>query len=143
MADIQRDSLQGAFDRLNSAWEGLILDTSEAAGGLFSLKDAIDFVADNLENIIKVIMTGVQAWVSYKTVTVAARVATASYTLVTRGAAIATALFSGNATRAAAGMRLLNTTMAMNPIGLVVAGLTTLATAMSLLGTQQKTLVMK
>ena len=53
MADTQRDTLGGSIKLLQSAWEGLILKFEEGTGTFGFLKDAIAFLADNLEDIVK------------------------------------------------------------------------------------------
>jgi len=53
MADTQRDTLGGAIKLLQSAWEGLVLKFEEGTGTFGMLKDAIVFLADNLEILVK------------------------------------------------------------------------------------------
>lgn len=53
MADTQRNTLGGSIKLLTSAWEGLVLKFEEGTGTFGLLKDAIAFLAENLEVIIK------------------------------------------------------------------------------------------
>ena len=66
MAETQRDTLGGAIAKLQSAWEGFILDISDGAGAFVSLKDIINFVADNLTDIIKIVTVAASSWLSFK-----------------------------------------------------------------------------
>ena len=68
MANTMDDTLSGAVKRLGSAWEGFILDMNEGAGASAGLKDAIDFLAENLTEIMGVILSLVNIWIKYQIV---------------------------------------------------------------------------
>tara|TARA_R110000772_G_scaffold9622_7_gene31552 strand:+ start:1962 stop:6005 length:4044 start_codon:yes stop_codon:yes gene_type:complete len=70
MANMQLDTLGGSLDLLSSAWEGYILNASEAGGIGDTLKDGLKFLADNLETILDVVVSVGKAWVTYKAVTI-------------------------------------------------------------------------
>lgn len=57
MADTQLDTLNGALALLRSAWEGVLLKFEEGTGVFGVLKDVIRFLAENLETIIKLMIT--------------------------------------------------------------------------------------
>jgi TP901 family phage tail tape measure protein len=134
MEEKRLDSVNGQLQLLSSAWEGVILGTSEATGATNLMKNAIGFLAENLETILKVVALVGSAFLSYKATLIATKVATTAYQVATKGAAIAQALFTGNLKKATAGMRLFNTVTKMNPIGLLISGITAAITAFSLFG---------
>ena len=68
MANMQLDTLGGSLDLLSSAWEGYILNASEAGGIGEQLKDGIKFLADNLATILDVVVSLAKAWIQYKAV---------------------------------------------------------------------------
>ena len=65
------DNLQGAVDRLSSAWESYILDVNESTGASKSLQGILDFLANNLVAILDVVATVVEVWIKYKIITLA------------------------------------------------------------------------
>jgi len=71
MAAMQLDTLGGALDLLNSAWEGYILGAAESGGVTETLKEFILSLAENLETILNTIVTVGKMWIWYKTVTLA------------------------------------------------------------------------
>ncbi|MHC4379426.1 MAG: phage tail tape measure protein, partial [Planctomycetota bacterium] len=127
MADKQLNTLNGALDLLKSAWEGFILDLEEGTGAFAGLKDVIFFVAKNLKTIIKTIALAGSAFLSYKASIIAANIATKAFAVVQGIFAVAT----GKGTTA---MKLFNTVLKANPIGLVITLIGSLASAMYLFG---------
>ncbi len=75
MADKQLDTLGGAIDLLRSAWEGLILKFNDGTGITDILKDAIKFLAENLETIVSVVFSAIKAFVAFKVAVKAVTVA--------------------------------------------------------------------
>lgn len=79
MADKQLDTLGGAIKLLRSAWEGIILKFSEGTGITDILKTAIQFLAENLEAIVGIILSAVKVFVVYKTTMKAATLASRAF----------------------------------------------------------------
>ena len=125
MADKQLNTLNGALDLLKSAWEGFILDLEEGTGVFAGLKDVIGFVAKNLKTIIKVIALAGATFLSYKASIIAANIASKAFAVVQGLVALAT----GKGTSA---MKLFNTVVKANPIGLLITALGAAVTAFSL-----------
>jgi hypothetical protein len=117
MADKQLDTLQGALELLNSAWEGYILGADGANGVSEQLKNVVQFLAENLETILDTIVIVVKTFISYKAATLAATIAVRSYTAVQ---ALATN-----------GLRAFNTAAKLNPFGLIVGGLVAITSLFS------------
>jgi len=68
MAEIQEDSVAGAYKLLNSAIEEYILGTNDAVGFSDKLKEAMKFLAENINVILGTIGKLIKAFVTYKTV---------------------------------------------------------------------------
>jgi TP901 family phage tail tape measure protein len=137
MADIVGDTLQGAFLKFRSALEGLSISImKDFAGGLQSaVERAAEFfnmLAENSKTIVKII-TGIAKLAKvigiYKTVQLAANIATGAFAVATGTASVATSTFI---TR----LRTLYATMLANPYIAVGALLLTLAT--DVLGLRQE-----
>jgi TP901 family phage tail tape measure protein len=64
--NIKNDTLNAAVEKLRKAWDKLVIKWSEGSGVGEKLKNVIKFLADNLETIVNVVLTGVKAWASYK-----------------------------------------------------------------------------
>jgi len=75
MADTMDDSLSGALNRLRSAYEGVILGADGTSGASETLKNMVDFLANNLERIISIIVLGVKAYGLWRIATYAQIVA--------------------------------------------------------------------
>tara|TARA_B100001287_G_C22686610_1_gene534242 strand:+ start:16182 stop:19943 length:3762 start_codon:yes stop_codon:yes gene_type:complete len=125
MAETQLDTLEGAIKLLQSAWSELMISLAEGGRQFISLKSIIQFVANNLGTIVKVVKFATIAFVSYKTSIIAVNLATKLYRTLTIGARIATIAFSGGLKGARRAMQLLNTSIKANPIGLLVSVITT------------------
>lgn len=125
MADKQLDTVAGQVRLLNSRFQELVLGFSEGISLTDRLKGALAFLRNNLENIFRIIKFVTIAFVSYKTAIIASNVAIKLYRTLTIGARIATIAFSGGLKGATRAMKLLNTSIKANPIGLIVSGLTT------------------
>lgn len=128
------NTLEGSLKAIASAWEGLVLKFSEGTGVFSVIKDSFFFIAANLETIAKVITVAGAAFVSYKATVMASSVAMKVYEAVTKGFAIVQALFTGGLKKATAAMRLFNTTVKLNPIGILITILTAAVTAFALFG---------
>ena len=76
MAEKELNTLDGALKLLRSAWEGYILDLNDSSNASNSLKNAVKFLADNLENIINTVIFLGKAWLTYKAAILLARVQT-------------------------------------------------------------------
>ena len=119
--------------------------------GLFS------WLADNIKGIIqfaKVLTFGAVAWGTYKLSVMGGALATRLFSAATLqstgllalqrlgllAGAAAQAVFTGNTARAAAAMRVFNTVLRLNPIGLLITGVTLAFTGMALFGKETEKL---
>jgi hypothetical protein len=66
MADEQLNTLGGALDLLNSAWQGFILGTDESIGASQGLADVIRFLADNFNQIMAMIPRLIGYYILYR-----------------------------------------------------------------------------
>lgn len=62
----KNDTLNASVEKLKKKWQELVIEWSNGTGVGESLKNVINFLADNLETIVNVVITGVKAWASYK-----------------------------------------------------------------------------
>jgi TP901 family phage tail tape measure protein len=69
MASKRLDTIGGQFTLLQSAWEGFILSVNEGTGFGNAVKNALGFLAKNLETIMKVVIAAGKAFVTYKAIT--------------------------------------------------------------------------
>ncbi|OIQ22204.1 MAG: phage tail tape measure protein [Flavobacterium sp. MedPE-SWcel] len=95
MADKELATLDGAVKLLSSAWDGLIIDTTDANSVNSKLAVGLTFLAENLKTIFNVLGYLTAAWVAYKTSLVLANVQTKLIALATTQS---TAAQAGNAT---------------------------------------------
>ena len=131
MADKQLNTLNGALDLLKSAWEGFILDLEEGTGVFAGLKDIIFAVAKNFTTIVKVIASAVAVFLSYKTIIIATNVATRAFAVAQKLLAIAQGTSTAATGASTVAMRLFNTVVRANPIGLLITALGAAALAFS------------
>lgn len=129
MADKELDTLAGALELLKSAWQGVVLGTDEANGISEKAKVVIQFLARNLQTILKVIGYVTGAWLAYKVVLYTINGITAAYRISVLLLSAAKAVLAGNTTRATAAMRLFKIELASTGVGAIVVLLGTLATA--------------
>lgn len=127
MAAVMNDNLEGRLKSLNSKLEELqikiydaLKPAMEAAVDVASnLADAFSWVLDNADKVIPII-GGLAAGIT-------------AYTAVTKGATIASKAWTIATNLMQAAQVALNTVMSMSPIGLIVAGITAVVTALGLL----------
>jgi DNA repair exonuclease SbcCD ATPase subunit len=65
------DTLGGSLNRLRGAFEGYILDTNESSGASESLREAIDFLTENLVTILNTVVYLAEMWLKYKVIVLA------------------------------------------------------------------------
>ncbi len=137
MADIVGDTLQGSFLKFRSALEGLAISImKDFAGGLQSaienLATFFNMLAENSKTIVSII-TGIAKLAKvvgiYKTVQLAANIATGAFAVVTGNATTATTLFINR-------LKSLYATMLANPY--VAVGTLLLALATDVLGLRKE-----
>jgi TP901 family phage tail tape measure protein len=143
----QNDTLSVASTQLKNKWITLITTNNELSTGTNLLKDAIKFLTDNLEEIIKYIAIGVTSWLALRAAIIISRVsliaynvtvgiynalfttslvltnqnilAQRAYAITSKIAVIAIDLFTG-------AQWLLNAAMTANPIGVIVMAIAAL-----------------
>jgi len=67
MADIQMNTLEGALLRVKSAWEAFILNLDKSTGFSDKLKNTLNFLAENLTNIMHTVWEVTKAFIALKT----------------------------------------------------------------------------
>lgn len=129
MADKRLDSVQGATKLLASSWEGLILSLNEGTGASKALQKIIEFLANNLVVIAKVVGTLVATWGAWKLTIIATRIATTAYSSAL--ALMTTGLKATNTSTIVAdkSMKSFNATTKANPLGLLISLLMLAGTA--------------
>lgn len=103
MADKELATLDGAVKLLNSAWEGLIINTANANDVNGRLASGLTFLANNLKTIFNVLAGLAAVWLAYRTSLIIANVQTKLIALNTQLAANAqarNAIATGAATQA-------------------------------------------
>lgn len=119
------ETMEGALKRLRNAWESVVLRFSSGAGAATT---AIRFLADNLDTILRVVGAVVVALVSYRTTIFAINTATRLATIATTAYRIAKVALGRGISSATSLMKVFNTTVKANPIGLLISGITALIT---------------
>lgn len=118
--DEQLRSLDSQLKILDSAWEKYLLDTNEAVGASNLLKNAIQFLSDNLKEIIGFLTTAVGAWGAYRGAILAARVQTQLF--AAGGVISRIEQMTRSVARLRVGLRALGTVMKRNALGILIAG---------------------
>lgn len=85
LADKELDTLDGAIKLLTSAWEGYILNTNEATSVGNTLKESIQFLAENLKDILNGVVFLTKAYVTYVAIS---KVATLQQSLFGKAVAV-------------------------------------------------------
>jgi len=125
MANIMEDTLQGDIDKLNSAWSEMILGTADNTDGVNKLRGAIRFLTKNLSTIIQVIYYGIKALIIFKATQFAVNTAMTVGRVVMVAYRVSLVAMNRGVKSANRMLKIFNTTMKSNPIGLLIAGLTT------------------
>jgi TP901 family phage tail tape measure protein len=126
MADKRLNSVAGATKIFSSAWEGLILKLNEGTGVSKGLQRIIEFLANNLETIAKVVGVLVASFLSYKTVIIATRLATTAYNSALALMSLGFGKANTSIVTADKSMKAFNATSRANVFGLLIS-LATLA----------------
>lgn len=80
MAKKRLDSVQGKITLLSSAWEGFILGVDDSTGASEKLKDMIGGLAENLSQIMNVVMTAIEVFIKYQIIIKSSVLANRLYT---------------------------------------------------------------
>jgi len=134
MSDKQLDTVNGQLALLNSKWQGMILGTSESAGAVEKIKNAIKFLTDNMETFMKVIGKVVKWFVIYKGVMIATNLATSIYNGLMVTAKFVSIAFSRGLRVATRSMKMFNVATKSNPIGLFAGLIATAIASLDLFG---------
>jgi Phage-related minor tail protein len=114
MAETQRNTLGGSIKLLTSAWEGWILKQNEAGGASDKLREIIEYLSENIENILNWVMFAVKQFLIFKGVMIGMKVAMMAYNAVM----IATKVAMGGFVKA---MKTMDKGMKSSGIGLLVS----------------------
>ena len=131
MAAKELDTLDGSIKLLDSAWKGLIITQAENGGVVESLKRNLKSLAENLEEVIGYVWFGVQAWIAYKVVLLAANLQLKFAGLRTKAAAAALVTSATAANVATTAWARFTVVLRANAIGLILVGLTFLVSWLS------------
>jgi TP901 family phage tail tape measure protein len=125
MSEKQLNTVSGQLALLNSKWQGMILGTSDSAGTVDKLKNAIKFLTDNLETIVSVIFQAVKGFIIFKTTQLAVNTAMTIGRAVMVAYRVSVVAMNRGVKSATKTLKIFNKTMKANPIGLLISGLTT------------------
>lgn len=148
--NVQNNTVQAGFDKAKKSFDELIVDLGS------KLEPVMKYAISGTSLLMRTIATLVNFVIDYKGAIITTVAAMAAYTIAIKASTIAfrahyaaivadeliskawratvlltsaaTALFTGNVTRATAAMKLFNITTKLSPIGLLVGGVTALAT---------------
>lgn len=125
MSEKQLNTVSGQLALLNSKWQGMILGTSDSAGAVDKLKNAIKFLTDNLDTIVSVIFKAVKGFIIFKTTQLAVNTAMTIGRAVMVAYRVSVIAMNRGVKSATKTLKIFNKTMKANPIGLLISGLTT------------------
>ena len=96
MSQKQLNTISGQMALLNSKWQGMILGTSESAGAVEGLKNAIKFLTNNLGTIFRILGEVLKLWAIYKGRLIALRILNSQFgkSIMSLGKNLSTANFS-------------------------------------------------
>lgn len=152
---INSNTLANKITQLKDRWINYIATSDNAAKGLNTLKDAAGFVADNIDNIVNVVIKAVTVMAVFKGVILAQQIAMGAYNAtIVIYRAISQAYFlvdmvkyvavtKGMTTTTAAlsiAQAELNTIWLANPIGIMIGAVALLAGGIYLLAKQERDL---
>tara|TARA_R100000734_G_scaffold19138_1_gene18448 strand:+ start:14411 stop:18193 length:3783 start_codon:yes stop_codon:yes gene_type:complete len=125
-ADVMRDTLKGQIDAVKSAAEGFAIELIDnLSPALEVAMNILNAMFQVLKFLAPVIVTATAAFVSYKAIVIATNAATKLYNIATTAMRIVTIATTGGVKGLNRALKLLNISIKANPIGLLVAGLTT------------------
>ena len=123
MAKDRMNTLQGDLKLLNSRWEAWLLGVNKTSGGLSKARKAIQFITRNLKTIIRVLKLVAVAWASWKLGQITTNVLNAGRGLVSMAGSLRKV--KGATDAATTSQKGFNTAVKSNPIGLLLAALST------------------
>ncbi len=153
-ADINTHNLKTSVDQLSAAWVNLITGSDGAKAATTHLTNALTWIGTNLEGIVSVALTAGKAFLFYKGVMIATKIATVGYSVAlgilnfAQGASIGLLEADAIAQRTSmiakqlnavatagltANVAALNAALLANPVTAVVAGLALIAGAVYVL----------
>lgn len=121
VANTQLDTLDGSIKLLQSAWEGWILSINESVDASGFLKNAIRFLADNLDTIMSTLGRLVQVFLTYKATVLLVNFGIKAQAIVTNTLRIAKIALSRGIKGATTAMKKFNAAQKANIIGAIVA----------------------
>lgn len=120
----QLKSLGASLSILKSRWEEYVINSNLASGASEFFSKIINFLSDNLENILGTLSKGAIVFAVYKTAVMASSIQTAVFSKRTVAARIVANLMSGSVNGLRKAFVLLNRTMKVSPWGLAAAAIT-------------------
>lgn len=136
MSEKQLDTISGQLALLNSKWQGMILGASKSTGVVKKLKNAIKFLTNNLETILKVGFNLVKWLAVYKTSMIA-------YNLVTKSGTNLTKLFGKAVVTSGGAVKKLGVLIRANPIGFLITAFMTLNALVDAFGRKTEEMIEK
>ncbi len=149
-AAIRSNTLSNKLDELKARWVNMITGSSQTSAALEAVKNAVSFVADNLDTLLVVAGGVVAAFITWKAILIASRIAMVGYNIVLgvmnaldttsvvlkSENAIAQAAYLFTTKAMTAGLWLaegaqaaLNAMMSLSPIGILIVSVTALSLA--------------
>lgn len=119
----QLKSLDSQLKILSSAWEDYILDTNESSGASKTLTRAVEFLSNNLSELINFVLAGAAAWAAYKTVASAQKLVMELLTIRTNALAVAQGFLANGIKGARIAMEEMDAVAKRNVTGLFLTAL--------------------
>lgn len=153
-AAINSGNLRTVIQQLGAAWERMLVESSNAGSGMNKISQAAQWLTRNLGTVVSTVVTATKIWLGYKAVMIASQVVFTAWnvtlgistalqgasSIAMKGNTVALAaqkvaiLFTTSATVGATEAQWgLNAAMAANPVGIVLLGITALASAIGFL----------
>lgn len=125
MSEKQLDTISGQLALLNSKFQRTILGASDSTGAVLKFKNAIKFLTDNLVTIINIIFKAVKSLIIFKTAQLAVNTIMTTGRVVMIAYKVSVIAMNRGLKSAIRSLKVFNKTMKSNPMGLLIAGLTT------------------
>ncbi|MGR3218459.1 MAG: phage tail tape measure protein [Candidatus Anammoxibacter sp.] len=123
LAEQKLDSIQGRLTLLNSAWQGWIINLDSSGEATRKIKDAIEFLTNNLDRILSRIIKIGKAFLVYKVIVLGTAIALRVVSAATVVFNIAQVFMIGGLKKARVAFAALNLTMKANPVLLVASAI--------------------
>lgn len=121
LAEEKLNSIRGELTLLNSAWEGWILSLDESDKAATTIRQTIQFLTNNLSEILNTTLKLIKAWLIYKGILLSISLITRLYSASVVALRIAKIALAGGIGKATVAMKGFNLAVKSNPIGLLLS----------------------